>query len=132
MLERQNEKLIPVIENAGMGSIAFSPLAQGILTGKYINGIPANSRAAGKSIFLTEKMITKDVIKKVIQLNEIARERGQSLSQMALAWALKQGKLTSVLIGASRAEQIIENVKTLEHMDFTEDELNKIEEVLGE
>ena len=132
MLERQNEKLIPVIENAGMGSIAFSPLAQGILTGKYINGIPANSRAAGKSIFLTEKMITNDVIKKVIQLNEIARERGQSLSQMALAWALKQGKLTSVLIGASRAEQIIENVKTLEHMDFTEDELNKIEEVLGE
>lgn len=96
-----------------------------------IIGIPDDSRAAGSSIFLNEKMITEEIIKKVIQLNEIAKERGQSLSQMALAWALKQGKLTSVLIGASRAGQIVENVKTLEHMDFTEDELNRIEEVLS-
>jgi len=131
MLDRKNEKLIPVIENAGMGSIAFCPLEQGILTGKYINGIPADSRAAGSSVFLNENMITEDVINKVIQLNEIAKERGQSLSQMALAWALKQGKLTSVLIGASRAGQILENVKALENRDFTEDELRRIEEVLG-
>lgn len=131
MLDRQNEKLIPVIDNAGMGSIAFCPLAQGILTGKYINGIPADSRAAGRSIFLNENMITEDVINKVIHLNEIAKERGQSLSQMALAWALKQGKLTSVLIGASRAGQIVENVKTLEYLEFSEDELNRIEEVLA-
>ncbi|NLK75810.1 MAG: L-glyceraldehyde 3-phosphate reductase [Clostridiales bacterium] len=130
MLERQNEKLNPIIEDAGMGSIAFCPLAQGLLTGKYINGIPADSRAAGNSIFLNEKMITEDIIQKVIQLNEIAKERGQSLSQMALAWALKQGKLTSVIIGASRPGQIVENVKAVEHMDFTEEELKRIEEVL--
>ncbi|MBQ6788338.1 MAG: aldo/keto reductase [Lachnospiraceae bacterium] len=131
MLDRANEKLIPVIEEAGMGSIAFCPLAQGLLTNKYIHGIPADSRAAGNSVFLNEKAITDDVIGKVTRLNDIAKERGQELSQMALAWALKQGRLTSVIIGASRSKQIVENVAALNHLDFSEEELRRIEEILG-
>lgn len=130
MLDRTNEKLIPVIESAGMGSIAFCPLAQGLLTDKYINGIPADSRAAGSSVFLNEKAITDEVVTKVVRLNELAKERGQSLAQMALAWALKQGKLTSVLIGASRAGQIVENIKTLEKLEFTNAEMKQIEDIL--
>lgn len=131
MLDRQNEKLIPVIEEAGMGAIAFCPLAQGMLTDKYLNGIPADSRAAGKSVFLSEKAITDEVIGKVAKLNEIAKERGQSLAQMALVWALKQGKLTSVILGASRASQVVENIAALDNVDFTEEEMRKIEEILG-
>lgn len=131
MLDRANEKLIPVIEEAGMGSIAFCPLEQGVLTNKYIHGIPADSRAAGSSIFLNENAITKEVVAKVTRLNEMAKERGQELSQMALAWALKQGKLTSVLIGASRSKQIVENVATLKCLDFSEEEMKKIEEILS-
>lgn len=131
MLERVNEKLIPVIEEAGMGSIAFCPLAQGLLTGKYNAGIPADSRMAGKSVFLSEKALTDDVIAKVVKLGDFARERGQALPQMALAWALKQGRLTSVIIGASRSGQIVENVKALEKLSFTEDEMKRIEEILS-
>lgn len=131
MLERTNEKLIPVIEEAGMGSIAFCPLAQGLLTGKYNSGVPADSRMAGKSVFLNEKALTDEVIAKVVQLGEFAKERGQALPQMALAWALKQGKLTSVIIGASRAGQIVENVKALEKLEFTEAEMGRIEEILS-
>ncbi len=131
MLDRANENLIPVIEEAGMGSIAFCPLAQGLLTSKYIHGIPADSRAAGSSVFLNEKAITDDVIAKVTRLNEIAKERGQELSQMALAWALKQGRLTSVIIGASRSKQIVENVAALNYLDFSEEEMRRIDEILG-
>ena len=131
MLDRANEKLIPVIEEAGMGAITFCPLEQGVLTSKYIHGIPADSRAAGSSVFLKEDAITKEVVAKVTKLNEMAKERGQELSQMALAWALKQGKLTSVLIGASRAKQIVENVSTLNCLDFSEEEMRKIEEILS-
>ncbi len=130
MLQRNSENLIPVIREAGMGSIAFCPLAQGLLTDKYIGGIPADSRAAGSSVFLSERAITDEVIGKVVKLNEIAKERGQSLAQMALVWALKKGELTSVILGASRASQVVENVKALENVEFTEDELNKIDEML--
>lgn len=130
MLDRKNEELIPVIEEAGMGSIAFCPLAQGMLTDKYLNGIPADSRAAGKSVFLSEKAITEDVIAKVLKLNEIAKERNQTLAQMALVWALKQGKLTSVILGASRASQVTENIAALKDMDFTEEEMQMIENAL--
>lgn len=130
MIERENEKLLPVIEEAGMGAIAFCPLAQGLLTDKYLHGIPADSRAAGSSIFLNEKSITDDVIGKVSKLNEIAKERGQSLAQMALVWALKQGRLTSVILGASRSKQVAENVAALENVEFTEDEIKRIEEIL--
>jgi len=130
MLERENEKLLPVIEEAGMGAIAFCPLAQGLLTDKYLNGIPADSRAAGSSVFLNEKAITGDLIGKVSKLNDIAKERGQSLAQMALVWALKQGRLTSVILGASRSKQIVENVAALENVEFTEDEMKRIAEIL--
>ena len=130
MLERENEKLNPVIEEAGMGAIAFCPLAQGLLTDKYLNGIPADSRAAGSSVFLSGEAITEDLVKKVSALNEIATSRGQSLAQMALVWALKQGKLTSVILGASRAKQVEENVAALRNVEFTEDELKRIEDIL--
>jgi len=130
MLERENEKLNPVIEEGGMGAIAFCPLAQGLLTDKYLNGIPADSRAAGSSVFLSGEAITEDLVKKVSALNEIAASRGQSLAQMALVWALKQGKLTSVILGASRAKQVEENVAALRNVEFTEDELKRIEDIL--
>lgn len=130
MLDRKNEELIPVVEEAGMGSIAFCPLAQGMLTDKYLNGIPADSRAAGKSVFLSEKSITEDVIAKVARLNEIAKERDQSLAQMALVWALQKGKLTSVILGASRASQVTENIAALKNMSFTEEEMQMIENAL--
>ena len=130
MLERSNEKLLPVIEDAGMGAIAFCPLAQGLLTDKYLNGIPADSRAAGSSVFLSEKAITPELIGKVSKLNDIAKDRGQSLAQMALVWALKQGRLTSVILGASRSKQVVENVKALDNAEFTEEEMKLIEEIL--
>lgn len=130
MLDRKNEELIPVMEEAGMGGIAFCPLAQGLLTDKYLKGIPADSRAAGKSVFLNENAITEEVISKVAKLNEIAKEREQSLAQMALVWALQQGKLTSVIIGASRASQITENIVALKNTDFTADEMQMIENIL--
>lgn len=130
MLDRRSESLIPVMEEAGMGSIAFCPLAQGLLTDKYLNGIPADSRAAGSSVFLSEKAITDELISKVARLNAIAAERGQSLAQMALVWALNKGRLTSVILGASRAKQVAENVAALKNRDFTEEELQKIDEIL--
>jgi len=130
MLERKTENLLPVIEDAGMGAIAFCPLAQGLLTDKYLNGIPADSRAAGSSVFLSEKAITPELIGKVSKLNDIAKDRGQSLAQMALVWALKQGRLTSVILGASRSSQVVENVKALDNMEFTAEEMQKIEDIL--
>lgn len=115
----------------GIGCIAFSPLAQGLLTGKYLNGIPKDSRiGSGKSPYLHESDLTAEKLEKIRALNEIAKERGQSLTQMALAWILRDGKVTSVLIGASRPEQILENIKALDNISFSDDELNRIEEIL--
>lgn len=116
----------------GIGCIAFSPLSQGILTGKYLNGIPKDSRiGAGKSPYLHESDISEDKLDKVRRLNEIAAERGQSLTQMALSWILRDGKVTSVLIGASKPEQITENIKALDNITFTEEELARIEDILA-
>jgi L-glyceraldehyde 3-phosphate reductase len=119
-----------VLQENGVGSIAFSPLAQGMLTNKYLTGIPADSRAAKSTGFLKEEHVTPDVINRVQKLNEIAAERGQSLSQMALSWVLRGEKVTSVLIGASKVSQIEENVKALNNLDFSEEELARIEDVL--
>ena len=130
MLDRSNEALMPTLETNGIGSIAFCPLAQGLLTNKYLNGIPADSRAAGASVFLKESSVTEDVVLKVSKLNDIAKERNQSLAQMALMWALKQSRLTSVLIGASRAGQVTENVAALKNTEFTDEEMKRIEEIL--
>ena len=114
----------------GIGCIAFSPLQQGILTGKYLNGIPADSRiGAGKSPYLHEDALKPELLEKVKKLNEIAEKRGQSLAQMALAWILKDGKVTSVLIGASRPEQILDNIKALDNIVFSEEELRRIDEI---
>lgn len=132
MFERTIENgLQSVLEQEGIGSISFCPLAQGLLTNKYINGIPENSRAAGKSHFLTADRITDEVIEKVKKLNAIAENRGQSLAQMAVVWNLRGGRLTSVLIGASRAQQIVENVASLQNQDFSSDELNEIDAILN-
>ncbi len=131
MFERWIEDgLQDVLQEEGMGSISFCPLAQGMLTNKYINGIPSDSRAAKSSPFLTKDRITEETIAKIVQLNELAENRGQSLAQMACAWNLRGGKLTSVLLGASRASQIVENVASLNNLDFTADELGKIDEIL--
>lgn len=129
MLDRRLEgDLENVLDDKGMGSIAFCPLAQGILTDKYLKGIPAGSRAT-KSVFLKPENIDEDVISKVSRLNDIAKDRGQSLAQMAVAWSLR-GSLTSVLIGASRPEQITENVKALDNLKFTDEEIKKLDEIL--
>jgi len=117
----------------GMGVIVFCHLAQGMLTNKYIDGIPEDSRAASEAGFLNKDEITDELVQKLRKLNECARQRGQTLAQMALAWTLRArrgGAVTSALIGASRPEQIIENVKTLDNLTFSEDELRRIDEIL--
>ena len=131
MLNRGIEEgLIDVLQKEGVGSIAFSPLAGGKLTNRYLGGIPKDSRAASSSIFMKESDITEELVSKIKALNEIAMKRGQSLAQMALAWDLKVGKLTSVLIGASKVSQIEDCVKALDHLEFTEEELKNIDEIL--
>ena len=132
MFERWIENgLQDVLDYEGIGSISFCPLAQGLLTNKYIHGIPEGSRAT-KSQFLTPDRITPDIIAKVVKLNDIAQNRGQSLAQMACAWNLRGGKLTSVLLGASKSSQIKENVAALQNLDFTVDELAAIDAILSE
>ena len=113
----------------GCGLIAFSPLAQGLLTDKYLHGIPEDSRIRRDGRFLKESAITEDRLSQIKALQEIAMERGQSLAQMALSWVLRDGEVTSVLIGASRPEQIRENVKIVEHTNFTVEELERIDRI---
>ena len=116
-------------KEAGMGIIAFSPLAQGLLTDKYLHGIPADSRIARDPRFLKESALTPERLEQIRALNEIAQDRGQTLAQMALSWILKDDEVCSVLIGASRPEQITENVKIVEKCEFSVEELNKIEKI---
>lgn len=113
----------------GCGLIAFSPLAQGLLTDKYLHGIPEDSRIKRDGRFLKESAITEKRVSQIKALQEIARERGQSLAQMALSWILRDGEVTSVLIGASKPEQIRENVKIVEYTSFTAEELEKIDQI---
>ncbi|BBI32119.1 glyceraldehyde 3-phosphate reductase [Cohnella abietis] len=131
MLDRWVEDgLLDVLEEGGVGSIVFSPLAQGLLTDKYLGGIPQDSRAAGASVFLNEGSLTAEKLDKVRSLNDIAKERGQSLAQMALAWVLRGDRVTSVLIGASKVSQLDDNVAMLDRLDFSSDELARIEAIL--
>ncbi|AGX04731.1 YccK [Bacillus sp. NRRL B-14911] len=131
MLNRWIEDgLQDVLDKNGAGSIAFCPLAQGLLTNKYIDGIPADSRAASKTGALQGDQVTEQTIEKVRKLHELASERGQSLAQMSLAWVLRGGRVTSALIGASRVSQIEENVAALDNLEFTAEELNRIEDIL--
>ena len=132
MLNRWVEDgLLDTIEEKGIDAIAYSPLAQGLLTNRYFNGIPADSRAGGESIFLNDGNITPELLDKTYKLNEIAQNRGQTLAQMALAWVLKSPAMTSVIIGASKLSQIKENAAFIEKLDFTQDELDAIEELLN-
>jgi L-glyceraldehyde 3-phosphate reductase len=122
--------LTDLLQEEGVGSIAFVPLAQGLLTNRYINGIPKDSRALKPNSFLNEGDVSEEVLIKVRKLNEIAHERGQSLAQMALAWVLREQKITSALIGASKVSQLEENVATLDNLYFSEEEIKLIDEVL--
>lgn len=112
------------------GIIAFSPLAQGMLTNRYLNGIPADSRIATDGRFLKESALTPERIAQIRALNDLAAERGQTLAEMALSWVLKDGDVTSVLIGASRPEQILDNIAIVGHTSFTEEELTAIDNIV--
>ncbi|MCK5468604.1 MAG: aldo/keto reductase, partial [Cyclobacteriaceae bacterium] len=122
--------LLDILDDNGIGCIAFSPLAQGMLTDKYIDGIPDDSRAAKDMTYLEIGQVEAQ-LPKIRQLHEIAKERGQKLSQMALSWLLKDDRVTSVLIGASSAKQLNGNLEALDKLEFDEDEIRKIDEVLG-
>lgn len=132
MFDREIENgLTDVLIKEGVGSIVFSPLSQGVLTNKYLNGIPAGSRAArSEQIYLGENDLTPEKIKKVQALNEIAQARGQSLAQLALAWVLNNPAVTSTIIGASRVAQIEDSVKALDNLSFSKEELAKIDAIL--
>jgi len=128
MLNRWIERgLLDVLEKEGVGCIAFSPLAQGMLTDRYLTGIPAGSRAT-QDKSLSSELITEPVIAHVRALNELARARGQSMAQMALAWALRDPRVTSVLLGASSVAQLEENVRALDNLRFDDDELRQIDQ----
>ena len=127
----KDDGLFDTLKEMGMGSIVFSPLAGGLLTDRYINGIPADSRAT-RSEFLNKDDITAELVGKVIKLNKIAERRGQSMAQMAMAWAANEPSVASVLIGASKPSQIIDNVKALDNGSFTSEELAEIDKILTE
>lgn len=114
----------------GSGVVAFSPLAQGLLTDRYLNGIPEHSRAARETGFLQKGQVSEERVAASIKLNEIAKKRGQSLAQMALAWILKDERMTSVIIGASSVEQLNNNIKCIDNLDFSAEELSQIEDIL--
>jgi L-glyceraldehyde 3-phosphate reductase len=128
----EDDKLLAVLEKEGIGCIAFSPLAQGLLTDKYLDGIPDGSRASKPHGFLRPENITDDKLAQVRKLNDMAKARGQTLAQMSLAWVLRHKAMTSVLIGASKVEQIEDAVETLNHLNFAAEELQKIEGILKE
>lgn len=131
MLDRWVESsLLGMLEQEGLGSIAFSPLEQGILTSKYLNGIPGDSRAAIEGGYLDKNKITPKVLEQVKELNKVAEHRNQSLAQMAIAWLLKDHRVTSVLVGVSRVSQLEDNLAGLQNLDFSEEELSRIEHIL--
>lgn len=132
MLERAIEKdgLKDYAAAHGIGIITFCPLAQGLLTDKYLRGIPEDSRVRTDGRFLKENSITGETIEKISRLNELAAGRGQTLAQMALAWILRDGDITSVLIGASRPAQILDNIGMLENTEFSQEERKRIDEIL--
>jgi L-glyceraldehyde 3-phosphate reductase len=132
MLDRWVEGgLLDTLAAEGLGSIVFSPLEQGLLTDKYLKGIPEDSRAAKEGTYLNKEQISDELINKVQQLNEIAKNREQSLAQMAIVWLLKDERVTSVLVGVSKVSQLENNINGLEKLDFTEAELKAIESILA-
>jgi L-glyceraldehyde 3-phosphate reductase len=131
MFERWVEDgLLDVLEQNGVGCIPFSPLAQGLLTDRYLSGIPEDSRAAKSHGFLQKTEVTEEKLEKIKKLNQLASKRGQSLAQMALAWLLKDQRITSVLIGASSVAQLDNNLEALNNLSYTTEELSSIESIL--
>ncbi|MFD1095989.1 L-glyceraldehyde 3-phosphate reductase [Salegentibacter chungangensis] len=131
MMDRWVEDgLLDTLQKVGLGSIVFSPLEQGILSSKYLNGIPEDSRAATEGSYLDKSQITEKVVRQVQHLNEIAKSRGQSLAQMAIAWLLKDKRVSSVLVGVSRPAQLKDNIGAIQNLDFRQEELDKIEGIL--
>lgn len=126
----ENNGLKEAANDLQKGIIAFSPLAQGLLTNRYLDGIPADSRIAADGRYLKEAALTPEKLAQIRALDSLAGERGQTLAEMALSWILKDDKVTSVLIGASKPEQILDNIKIIGHTDFTEEELQKIETIV--
>ncbi|MAM17885.1 MAG: L-glyceraldehyde 3-phosphate reductase [Gramella sp.] len=132
MMDRWVEdKLLYTLDEFGLGSIVFSPLEQGILTSKYLDGIPADSRAATEGSYLDKNTITEDLVSKIKKLNDLASKRGQSLAQMAVAWLLKDTRVTSVLVGVSRVSQLEDNLEAIKNIQFNREELQQIDEILG-
>ena len=132
MFDRTIEpETLPLAAEYGSGMIAFSPLAQGLLTDKYLHGIPENSRAARSTGFLQLSQVTDDKIQKAMQLNELAARRGQTLAEMALAWVLKDERMTSVIVGASSVRQLAANLHMLDNLSFSAEELAEIETILN-
>jgi len=129
--EMERDGLKDYAAKNGIGIITFCPLAQGLLTDRYLNGIPQDSRIRTDGRFLNERAVSPAVLDKVTKLNELAKQRGQSLAQMALAWILRDGDITSVLIGASKPEQILDNLGMLQSAPFSEEERKKIDEIAG-
>jgi L-glyceraldehyde 3-phosphate reductase len=128
MLNRWIEKgLLETLDDLGVGCIAFSPLAQGLLTNKYLNGVPANTRATAENSSLLKKFMSKENLKHARALNEIAKGRGQSLAQMAIAWVLRDKRVTSALIGARTVEQLDNSLDAVKKLKFSEAELQAIE-----
>jgi L-glyceraldehyde 3-phosphate reductase len=132
MLDRWVEDgLLDTLDEHGVGSIAYSPLSQGLLTDRYLDGVPADSRAAGASPFLTSDRLTDETLATVRALNDVAKRRGQTLAQLAIAWVLRNGRVTSALIGASSVAQLENTVAATANLEFTGDELAEIDRILG-
>lgn len=133
MLNRwlEPDGLLNVTQDFGVGNIVFSPLAQGLLTNKYLEHVPEDSRMASQSVFLNKDRLTDELLTKIRQLNALALDRGQTLAQMALAWTLRDERITTTLIGASKVSQIIDSVETINNLHFTNEELKTIEEILA-
>jgi L-glyceraldehyde 3-phosphate reductase len=132
LFERTPERgLLEVLERDGLGCIVFSPLAQGVLSNRYLNGIPSDARAAKDPRFLKPEQLTPETLRKVEDLNRVAEARGQSLAQMALAWVLRKPVVTSALIGASSASQIEENVAATKNLGFDAATLSRIDAILA-
>lgn len=131
MLDRWIEDgLLDLLGDEGVGAIAFSPLEQGLLSNKYLNGIPTDSRAGKDGVYFNENQITEDKLAAVKALNEIAQKRGQSLAQMAISWLLKDERITSVLVGVSKEEQLLDNISALNNLEFSDNELDQIQSLI--
>lgn len=131
MLDRWVEDgLLAALDELGVGSIAYSPLEQGILSDRYLRGIPEGSRAAGSSPFLSAAAVTPELVGRLRELDQLASERGQSLAQMALAWVLRGGRVTSAVVGASSVAQLENSVEAVRNLEFGDKELARIEKLL--